>query len=156
MEAFENSPEALVIKDVFREFFMGVIDNIKGAFLGFAEWMGNVHINLPPVIRLFGNEKINITLFVVLIAFMIFMNTKTYLMFKRDKRYAENDEERIPEFRLLLNMWLFGGIGGWFAVFHLRHKRRHRTFVWTSVFLMIVQALLFSCMFGYLGFWTFF
>lgn len=156
MEAFENSPEALVLKKALREFFLGIIENIKGSFLGLFEWIGNVHINLPPLIKIFGNGKANMILFVAIASYVVIMNIKTYRLFKRDKKYAYDEEERIPEFRLLLNMWLGGGIGGFIAIYKLRHKTKHKIFTVTAKFLLVVQLLLYSYIIGFMAFWTFF
>lgn len=156
MERFENSPEALVIKDALREFFLGIIDNVKGAFLGFFEWMENVNFELPSILKIFGNGKANLMLFGAIILYAVFINIKTYRLFKRDKQYAEIEEERIPEFRLLLNMWLGGALGALIAMYRLHHKTRHKSFTMTGKVLTFVQLLLFSFVSGFLGFWTFF
>lgn len=156
MEAFENSPEALVIKESLREFFLGIIENIKGAFMGLFEWIRTIHIDLPPFIKIFGNGKANMVLFIIIAAYAVIMNIKTYRLFKYDKRYAQDEEERIPEFRLLLNMWLGGGIGGFIAIYKLRHKTKHKTFTVTAKFLLVVQMLIYSYIIGFMAFWTFF
>ena len=51
------------------------------------------------------------------------INIKTYRLFAADKRYAQNDEERIPEWRLLANMFMGGAIGGAIAMYRLHHKK---------------------------------
>lgn len=155
MQGFENSPEALVIKESLREFFLGLIENIKGAFLGFVDWVMDVHIAIPPMLKIFENAKANLIFFLAVFVYIIFMNIKTYRMFARDKRYAENEEERIPEFRLLLNMWLGGGIGGSIAMRVHRHKTRHMLFRVTAAITVLLQALLSSLVFGFLGYWAF-
>lgn len=156
MGAIENSPEALVIKETLREFFLDIIENIKGAFLGFFEWVKNVHINLPPLLKIFGNSTANMILFITVVAFAVIMNIKTYRLFKYDKKHARDEEERIPEFRLLLNMWLGGAIGGFIAIYRLRHKRQRKTFTITAKFLLVAQLLLYSYIVGFMAFWTFF
>ena len=156
MEAFENSPEALVIKEGLREFFLGILENIKGTFEGLIEWLGGIHISLPPFIKIFGNGKANLILFLIIAAYGVIMNIKTYRLFKYDKRYAQEEEERIPEFRLLLNMWIGGGIGGFVAIYKLRHKTKHKVFTVTAKFLLVAQILLYSFLVGFMAFWTFF
>lgn len=155
MEAFERSPEAIVIKDTLREFFLGILESIKGAFLGFFEWIGSVRLNIPPMIKIFGNGTTNRILFFVIIAFIIFMNTKTYFLFRYDKNNARDEEERVPEFRLLLNMWLGGGIGGLIAIYKLRHKTKHRKFTVTAKILAVVQMLSYSAILGFMSYWIF-
>ena len=156
MEAFENSPEALVIKANLREFFEGILENIKGTFTGLIEWIGSIHISLPPFIKIFGNGKANLMLCIVIAMYVVIMNIKTYRLFKYDKLCAQDEEERVPEFRLLLNMWLGGGIGGFMAIYKLRHKTKHKKFTVTAKFLLIAQILLYSYIIGFMAFWTFF
>ncbi len=155
MREFENSPEALVIKGSLRNFFEGLLENIKGAFRGFYEWIADVNIKLPPLLKIFENAKANLVFFLCVFLYIVVMNIKTYKMFKRDKRYAEEEEERIPEFRLLLNMWVGGGIGGAIAMYKLRHKTRHGLFKVTAVITVLLQSLVSSLVFGFLGYWAF-
>lgn len=156
MYEFENSPEMLALKEVLREFFLGIIDNITGAFYGFAEWISNMRVNTPPLLKLFGNTKVNGIFLMLFIAFMVFINLKAYFLFAADKRYAtEEEEERVPEWRLLTNIWFGGAIGSMIAMYRLRHKTQHKIFkvsVWIFAF---VDLLLFSVVIGFLGFWTF-
>ncbi|MBR0359862.1 MAG: DUF1294 domain-containing protein [Clostridia bacterium] len=155
MQNFENSPEAIVIKDALREFFMGIIENIKGAFIGFAEWIMSVRINLPPMLKFFGNGKFNALILIIVFGYIIFANIKTYILFKKDKQYAQEDEYRIPEWRLLANIWLGGAIGAMFGIYKLRHKTRHKSFVASAWICSFLYLLLFSVIFGFLSFWTF-
>lgn len=163
MLEFENSPEMLALKDVLREFFSGIIENAVGAFRGFGEWINDLRLNMPPLLKLFGNTKVNLFILIAFIVFVVFLNLKAYVLFAADKRYAqeaadeEDDEwERVPEWRLLTNIWLGGAIGAMIAMYRLRHKTRHTIFkisVWICAFL---DLLLFSAVVGFLGFWTFF
>lgn len=155
MGAFENSPEALALKEILREFFLGILENIGGSFRGFFEWISLVHLRMPPMLKLFGNGYANTLILAILIGYVIVINIKTYRLFKHDKRYAEDEEERIPEFRLLMNMWLGGAIGGVCAMYKFRHKTQKKKFTMTGKTLVFVQLLLLSFVLGFLGFWTF-
>lgn len=155
MEAFENSPEALALKEILRNFFMGILDAIGGSFKGFFEWISLVHLNLPPMLKLFGNSYVNMIVLAILVVYVIIINVKTYRLFKHDKQYAVDEEDRIPEFRLLLNMWLGGAIGGVCAMYKFRHKTQKKRFTVTGKLLVFVQLLLLSFILGFLGFWTF-
>ncbi len=155
MEAFENSPEAVVVKESLREFFLGILENIKGAFTGLFELIDSIEISLPPFLKMFGNGKTNMVLFILIALYVVFINIKTYRLFKHDKRYAMDEEERIPEFRLLLNMWLGGGIGGFIAMRRLRHKTRKKKFTITAGILIAVQMVLYSFLLGFMAYWTF-
>lgn len=155
MQNFENSPEAIVIKDALREFFLGIIENIKGAFIGFAEWIMSVRINLPPMLKFFGNGKFNALILIIVLGYILFANIKTYILFKKDKQYAQEEEYRIPEWRLLANIWLGGAVGAMFGIYKLRHKTRHRNFVASAWICSFLYLLLLSVIFGFLSFWTF-
>lgn len=156
MREFENSPEIVEVKKVLREFFMEIIGSITGAFEGFIEWVRSVKLNLPPMLKLFGNSGVNGSVFAIVIAYITFINIKAYRLFAADKRYARQDEERIPEWRLLANMLLGGAIGGAIAMYRLRHKTQHKSFTVTAKVLVFVYLLLYSFVIGFLGFWTFF
>ncbi len=155
MQEFENSPEVLVIKDALREFFLGIIDNIKGGFAGFIEWIGTVKIAPPPLLKFFGNDKFNGAILIVFLGYILFANIKAYRLFAKDKQRAQSDEERIPERRLMANIWLGGAIGATIAMYRLRHKTRHRKFIVSAWTCLIMYLLLFSVIFGFLSFWTF-
>ena len=101
MQEFENAPEIIAIKDILREFFMGIIENIRGAFLGFGEWIVNLRTDVPPVLKLLGNSKVNAIAIIAILVYMVIVNIKTYMLFKADKRYACQGEERVPEWRCL-------------------------------------------------------
>ena len=155
MQEFENSPEVLVIKDALREFFLGIIENIKGGFAGFIEWVGTVKIAPPPLLKFFGNDKINGAILLIFLGYIVFANIRAYRLFARDKRLAQSDGERVPESRLMANIWFGGAIGSIIAMYRLRHKTQHRKFtlsVWTC---FVMYLLLFSIVFGFLSFWTF-
>lgn len=156
MQGFENSPEALVIKDALRGFFLGILDNIKGAFIGLFEWVQSIPIKAPPLLKVFGNTKTNIVIFMLAVAYIIFINIRTYRLFAKDKEYARDDEWRISESSLLLSMWLGGALGGFIAIYTLRHKTQRKTFTITAKVLVVVQLLLYSYLVGFLGFWAFF
>lgn len=156
MQSFENSPEALALKGILRNFFLEILNNIKGAFYGFLEWLANIKITLPPMLKLFSHSGANTVVFTVVLLYILFINMKTYHLFKKDKQLSKTDEERLPEFRLLLNMWLGGAIGGYVAMHKLRHKTQKKVFTATAKWLVVCYLLLFSFIIGFLGFWAFF
>ena len=156
MQGFENSPEAIALKGILRDFFMDILNSLKGAFTGFFEWIKSVELAVPPMLKLFSNSSANILLFTVVLAYILVINIKTYKLFKKDKSLSKTDEERIPEFRLLLNMWLGGAVGGFIGIFKLRHKTQKKTFTLTAKLLLVCHLLLFSFIIGFLGFWAFF
>lgn len=155
MQNFENTPEMIALKKVLREFFLGIIDNIKGAFVGFGEWIGGLEFNLPPMLKFFGNAKINGFILVCFLAYVIIANVRAYRLFARDKKNAQRDEERIPEKRLLANIWFGGAIGAVIAMYSLRHKTLHKVFTVSAWICLFIYLILFSVIFGFLSFWTF-
>ena len=156
MRDFENSPEIVAVKEILREFFMSIIESIRGAFVGFLEWVQSIKLNLPPMLKLFGNTGINSSVFIIAVLYIAFINIKTYRLFAADKRNAQNDEERIPEWRLLANMFMGGAIGGAIAMYRLHHKTLHKSFTVTAKALVLIHLLLYSFIIGFLSFWTFF
>lgn len=157
MQRFENTPEVLAMKEILREFFLGIIDNVKGAFAGLLEWISTVRLNMPPMLKIFGNTKFNGIVLIAVIAYIVFINIKAYFLFAADKRYAaEEGAERVPEWRLLANIWLGGAIGSAVAMYKLRHKTKHKVFTISAKVCVFVDLLVFSFVIGFLGFWTFF
>ena len=154
MQEFENAPEIIAIKDILREFFMGIIENIRGAFLGFGEWIVILKTDVPPVLKLLGNSKVNAIAIIAILVYMVIVNIKTYMLFKADKRYASQGEERVPEWRLLTNLWMGGAIGGGIAMYRHRHKTKHRLFTVSAAVCIFLYIVLCSFIIGYLGFWT--
>ncbi|KAI9100005.1 hypothetical protein DFS34DRAFT_616758 [Phlyctochytrium arcticum] len=62
---------------------------------------------------------------------LILLNLSTYLLLAFDKYQFRNASRwRIPESVLLCLAFLGGGIGGYVAIRHLRHKSLKRRFVW--------------------------
>ena len=155
MQEFENTPEMLALKEMLREFFLGIIDNIKGAFIGFYEWVSGLQIGLPPMLKFFGNSTVNVIILILFLGYVILANIRSYRLFAKDKEYAQKGEERIPESRLLANIWFGGAIGAIIAMYGLRHKTLHRVFVVSGWVCMFIYLLVFSVIFGFLSFWTF-
>ena len=154
MQEFENAPEIIAIKDILREFIMGIIENIRGAFLGFGELIVNLRTDVPPVLKLLGNSKVNAVAIIAILVYMVIVNIKTYMLFKADKRYESQGEERVPEWRLLTNLWMGGAIGGCIAMYRHRHKTKHKLFTVSCAECIFLYIELCSFIIGYLGFWT--
>ncbi len=157
MQEFENSPEIMQIKNALREWFISILDGIRGAWDAFYGWLGNVPLPVSPTaLKLFGNNRANTLLFIIVIIYAAIMNITAFVLFASDKRRAENGEERIPERRLFKYMWLGGAPGAGAAMLLYRHKTQHKSFTITGAVLTAAQLLVFSFILGYLGFWTFF
>lgn len=157
MEGFENSPIILELKSDLRVLFMSILDTVTGAFLSFYNWLMDVPLPVPPtMLKLFGNNKANLILFVLVVIYLVYINIWTYSAFARDKKKSVKKKERIPERILFKNVWLGGAAGAAAAMIIHRHKTQHKNFVVTVTTMLFVQLLLFSFILGFLGFWTFF
>ena len=157
MQSFENSPQILMIKAVLREMFFAILDTITGAFGAFYEFLKQAPIPAPPtMMKLFSNNKANLILFMVFVAYIVFINIRAYIIFAADKRYSQRNQERVPERTLFKYMWAGGAAGSGLSMVMNRHKTKHKNFVITAVTLVVIQLILFSFVLGYLGFWTFF
>ncbi|MCH5212966.1 MAG: DUF1294 domain-containing protein [Oscillospiraceae bacterium] len=157
MMSFENSPQMLEIKAGLREMFFAILDTVTGAFKAFYEYLKEAPIPAPPtMMKLFSNNKANLILFTVFVAYIIFINVRAYVVFAADKRYAQRNQERVPEKTLFKYMWVGGAAGSGLSMLMNRHKTQHANFVATAAVLVVIQLILFSFILGYLGFWTFF
>ena len=157
MQSFENSPQIVAVKNVLREMFLSILETVGDAFRAFYEWLKAVPLPVPPpMLKLFSNNKANFILFSLVVAYLLFINIKAYVLFAVDKKNAIKKKERIPERTLFNHMWMGGAVGSALAMFLLRHKTQHRNFTVTVMILLFVQLLIFSFILGFLGFWTFF
>lgn len=157
MGNIENDPMILSVKADLREMFLAILNTLAEAFSAFYDWLRNVPMPMPPTtLKLFGNNKANLILFVCFVVYLLYINIRAYALFAYDKKQAQRNKERIPERKLFRYMWLGGAVGAAAAMAICRHKTQHKNFVVTAVALLAVQLLLYSFVLGFLGFWTFF
>ena len=65
----------------------------------------------------------------VILLYLLIMNAAGFLVMTADKLFAKSNAWRIPE-RTLIGVAAFGGsIGVWSAMYVVRHKTKHLTFV---------------------------
>ena len=58
MQSFENSPQAVAVKGMLREWFLAILETVGNAFAAFYEWLKNVPIPVPPpMLKMFSNNK---------------------------------------------------------------------------------------------------
>lgn len=157
MGNIENNPFILSVKADLREMFLAILNTLAEAFRAFYDWLRNVPMPMPPtMLKLFGNNKANLILFVCFVIYLLYINIRAYLLFAHDKKQAQRSKERIPERKLFMYMWLGGAVGAAAAMAICRHKTQHKNFVVTAAVLLAIQLLLYSFVLGFLGFWTFF
>ena len=65
-------------------------------------------------------------------------NVIVFLIYGMDKLFAKLDMWRISERTLLVSALLLGGVGAFFGMKIWRHKTRHKSFVITVGFSLIV------------------
>lgn len=157
MGSFENSETIAAMKDYLRDVFLSILGTVGDAFGAFYKWLMNVPIPVPPnMLKLFSNNKANFILFCIIVAYLIYINIRTYSLFAVDKKHAVKKKERVPEKKMFKLMWLGGATGAGLAMLIYRHKTLHKNFTTTAIVLVFIQMLLFSFILGFLGFWTFF
>ncbi|MGE5455348.1 MAG: DUF1294 domain-containing protein [Methylocystaceae bacterium] len=74
--------------------------------------------------------------------YLVFINGLTFIVFAIDKRRARRAHWRIPERNLLLLCSVGGSIGGWLAMYLLRHKTKHLKFSVGVPLILSLQLLL--------------
>ena len=81
----------------------------------------------------------------ILFGAIVIWNIFVYILYRIDKRRAAKGEWRIKEKTLLWCAVIFGAIGAWEGVFHLRHKSKHWNFkIIISLSMFIQLIILFS------------
>lgn len=82
-----------------------------------------------------------------MLAYLLIINAAAFVIMCADKFYAKHTMSRIPEKALFL-LAVFGGSGGCLLAMHLvRHKTRHRAFLWGIPILLIIQIVILSAQF---------
>jgi uncharacterized membrane protein YsdA (DUF1294 family) len=88
-------------------------------------------------------------IYVIIIALMSLI---TFALYAIDKKRAIKNQWRIKEKVLLLCSFLFGSVGGMFALYGLRHKNRHWYFVAVNFISLIIHIYLGYLIFKWKGF----
>lgn len=70
------------------------------------------------------------------------LNLLVFMLYGVDKRRARKGLWRIPERKLLLGMWLGGGVGALLGMRAFRHKTRHRAFALSAPFAALLSVAL--------------
>lgn len=65
----------------------------------------------------------------ILIAYLLFINTLAFILYGIDKKRAVRNRRRIPESTLLWMARLGGGLGSWIGMFVFHHKKKHSKFL---------------------------
>lgn len=75
-------------------------------------------------------------------AVWLLFNLVVFALYGADKRRARKGLWRIPERKLLLGMWLGGGLGALLGMRLFRHKTRHRAFALSAPPAALLSAAL--------------
>ena len=110
---------------------------------------------LPSRSKILDYTYVSATLFLLFLAYVIYINVKTYSLFVRDKENAVERKYRISEARLLRYCFLGGAFGGFLGMEKARHKTKKPAFTVTVRILLVIQLSLFSFVCGFLGFWIY-
>lgn len=82
-------------------------------------------------------------IFAIAAGVLLVTNLICYLLMKKDKKLAQNNERRISEKTLFISCACFGALGGVLGMQLCRHKTKHWYFkVFFPVFLILQVALL--------------
>lgn len=119
-----------------------------------SDWVSTV--NLPTVMKVFGDVNANRALFAAILAYIIFINVRAMLLFKKDKGNAQRRQRRVSEGRLMKLCFLGGAAGGLIGMSAFHHKTKKKKFTVVVTILFIIQLILYSFALGFLGFWAFF
>ena len=79
---------------------------------------------------------------VLLLHYLIAINTITFLIFGLDKLKAKKGKWRIPEMTLILLAIAGGSIGAWLGVKVWHHKTMHKKFKYGIPLILILQIAL--------------
>lgn len=119
-----------------------------------SDWIST--INLPTAMKIFGDVNANRALFTAIVAYIIFINIRALLLFKKDKGSAQRKQRRVSEARLMKLCFLGGATGGLIGMNVFHHKTKKKKFTVVVTMLFIIQLILYSFALGFLGFWAFF
>lgn len=117
----------------------------------FHEWVGII----PPASKFLGIKKLSLTLMVIILLYIIAINIYAYVLYARDKAKAKKRKDRISEFRLLKVAILGGALGSFIGMKLCRHKTLKKKFTVTVTVCLVIQALLYSAVIGFFGFWIY-
>lgn len=110
---------------------------------------------LPSRSKILDYTYVSATLFLVFLAYVIYINIKTYSLFVRDKENAVERRYRIREAKLLRYCFLGGAFGGILGMEKARHKTKKPVFSICVRIMLIVQISIFSFVCGFFGFWIY-
>ena len=110
---------------------------------------------LPSRSKILDSTYVSSTLFLLFLAYVIYINIKTYSLFIKDKENAVERKYRIRESKLLRYCFLGGAFGGILGMEKARHKTKKPAFTITVRILLVIQLSLFSSVCGFFGFWIY-
>lgn len=85
------------------------------------------------------------------IGYVLFLNVYLYWIMGKDKESARRNTARIPERHIFLFSALGGAVGTYMAMYHFRHKTKHRSFKIGIPVIIIIQSILVILLVGALN-----
>lgn len=93
-------------------------------------------------------EEIKLILTLVVIGYLIIMNTVGLIVMKVDKVKAQKQVRRIKEATLFLISAIGGSLGTWAGMYLFRHKTKHWYFVVGMPFIFLVHIVILYLLFS--------
>ena len=88
------------------------------------------------------------TVITLLLGYFIILNLIGFALMGIDKYIAKKRSFRIPEATLFIVAIIGGSIGSILGMYAFRHKTRHWYFVYGMPFILLLQIILFICLFN--------
>ncbi|URN93544.1 MAG: DUF1294 domain-containing protein [Candidatus Pristimantibacillus lignocellulolyticus] len=77
-----------------------------------------------------------------IVGYILFLNVYLYWVMGKDKENARRNQPRIPERHIFLFSALGGAVGTYTAMYHFRHKTKHRSFKIGIPVIIIIHFIL--------------
>ncbi|MCR8656381.1 DUF1294 domain-containing protein [Paenibacillus endoradicis] len=77
-----------------------------------------------------------------IVGYILFLNVYLYWIMGKDKESARRNTARIPERHIFLFSALGGAVGTYMAMYHFRHKTKHRSFKIGIPVMIIIHIIL--------------
>ncbi len=130
----------------------------KDIAIGISSWLTTIVFPMMPTfLKLFSNPTVNLSVFFIIVLYIVTMNIYSFMLFGIDKKRSKRRKKmRISEKSLMRSCFWGGAAGGLLGMQIFRHKTQHKKFMIFVPVLFIIQLVLDSILLGFLGFWAFF
>lgn len=84
----------------------------------------------------------NLDTFYWIIGYVLFLNVYLYWIMGKDKQSAKSGQTRVPERHIFIFSILGGAIGTYLAMYHYRHKTKHKSFTIGIPIIIAIQLII--------------